>query len=98
MSVLQASNIVALRKKELMSLRIEKIIAVKLTNDYAELIVSSRQRLREIRLLIHGQMHSADKNGDNSDRPAPPDSDKNSNDKISNTKDKYDKARDLFKK
>jgi len=45
--------LIALRQKELMSLRIEKITAVKLTNDDAEPIAPSRQRLREIRLLIH---------------------------------------------
>lgn len=45
--------LVALRQKELMSLRIEKITAVKLTNDDSEPIASSRQRLRQVRLLIH---------------------------------------------
>ena len=45
--------LVALRQKELMSLRIEKITAVKLTNDDAEPIAPSRQRLRQVRLLIH---------------------------------------------
>ena len=45
--------LVALRQKELMSLRIEKIMAVKLTNDDAEQIIPSRQKLRKVRLLIH---------------------------------------------
>ena len=45
--------LVALRQKELMSLRIEKITAVKLTNDAAEPIATSRHKLREVRLLIH---------------------------------------------
>lgn len=45
--------LVALRQKELMSLRIEKITAVKLTNDDSEPIATSRQRLRQVRLLIH---------------------------------------------
>lgn len=45
--------LVALRQKELMSLRIEKITAVKLTNDEAESLSPSRQKLRQVRLLIH---------------------------------------------
>lgn len=45
--------LVALRQKELMSLRIETITAVKLTDDDAESFAPSRQKLREIRLLIH---------------------------------------------
>ena len=45
--------LVALRQKELMSLRIEKITVANLTNCDSEPIAPSRQRLREIRLLIH---------------------------------------------
>ena len=45
--------LVALRQKELMSLRIEKITAVKFAEDDAEQFAPSRQKLREVRLLIH---------------------------------------------
>ncbi|MBE8949594.1 MAG: WYL domain-containing protein [Quinella sp. 3Q1] len=45
--------LVALRQKELMRLRIEKIAAIKLLNDEGEKFSPSRQKLREVRLLVH---------------------------------------------
>lgn len=45
--------LVALRQKELMSLRIERITAIKFADAEAEPIAPARQKLREVRLLIH---------------------------------------------
>lgn len=45
--------LVALRQKELMSLRIEKIVSVKLLGDAGEKFSPSQKKLREVRLLVH---------------------------------------------
>ena len=45
--------LVALRKKELMQLRVEKITSAKLLADDAEKFAPSQQKLRKIRLLVH---------------------------------------------
>ena len=44
--------LVALRQKELMSLRIEKITSAKLLNDDAENFSPAHQKLREVRLRV----------------------------------------------
>lgn len=44
--------LVAMRQKELMRLRVEKIKAVKLANDFAENFSLSNQKLREVRLRV----------------------------------------------
>ena len=47
--------LVALRQKELMRLRVEKITAVRLVKDVAEKISPTNQKLREVRLLVKFQ-------------------------------------------